>query len=787
MARGKGRLGGIAAVVAALLVLVLGLACSRTLDGADAAPSATVSAASPNFGKQMLLRLRDLPLGYLLVDPGALGPIPPLECARITPRKPMPRLASFLKRYSPRGCAVTYVRLFSVPGTGPTPLFAGSAAADLGSVEAAEAGLAVSRELLTYLTNGELPEEVEPPEIVGEATRAFHWPGNDIPEPEEPISMVVWRWGDSVGLVAVMGNTTASSDRAALELARLQQKHLEAPTPYTPAERDDSEVGLEDPALQVPVYWLGKTFAPGHRLASLQLIGSSSIPRGDIDDPSASLLYTRRPRAGKSEAVEIELRTPQEWKTLRAKERPFGQHCAKAHELDLPAGRAVIYAGQHPGWRCRERGPKVYTAVIRFPGVVVTAKTMTICERCFGIAGGPYNSFKGMATIARALALRQPVAQAADAAPKRGANPTWQALRLSDLPLGYLKFNLQEGQPERIYCSRLTHPEDTPPKMGRFVDRFKPRGCLTAYYRLYTPPGEEPGPGFAAGGVLPLRSDAAADAGWAVVPEMLGRISTPLREVKEKERIGRASRLFHAPVSGFLKRIGDRATFFVWRSGNTLGATFAIGRSFRQLDRQAAALARLEDAHIRKPTRYTLAERFDGEVPLDDPKVDIPVYWLGRNFQPGGDLPDNRLFDSGFSGKATPEEHYEFVGAEAPSPPLGIRYRNIRLDTWTPATWGVFAKSKTRKAITAWKCTETRVVPLAEGTATIFGGYKQDYKRCPKKPPRAFTAWVDVGGVKVVVNAPPAPEFIETGNPYGSFAGMEAIVRRLTLRPPRFP
>jgi hypothetical protein len=37
--------------------------------------------------------------------------------------------------------------------------------------------------------------------------------------------------------------------------------------------------------------------------------------------------------------------------------------------------------------------------------------------------------------------------------------------------------------------------------------------------------------------------------------------------------------------------------------------------------------------------------------------------------------------------------------------------------------------------------------------------------------------------VKVVVNAPPAPDFIETVNPYGSFEGMEAIVHGLRLRP----
>lgn len=375
----------------------------------------------------------------------------------------------------------------------------------------------------------------------------------------------------------------------------------------------------------------------------------------------------------------------------------------------------------------------------------------------------------------------------ADASRPPSANPAWLILRLSDLSLGYLNLELVEEQHDHIYCSRLTHPEDTPMRMGRFVDRFHPRGCLGGYSRLYTPPGEEEGPELIGTGSLPLQSDAAADAGWKVVPEMLGRLMPgPPHEVKPKERVGKATRLFHVEASQIVRSAGDKQTFLVWRSGDTLAAVMVIGDSFAEADRQAAALARLQDAHIRKPARYTLAERFDGDVPLDDPKVDLPVYWLGRNFRPGGELPDNRLFDSYFTGKATPERHVKFVGGEAPGAPLTIRYANIWLTTWTPANWPVFANSDTGKTITSWKCTQTRTVPLTEGTATIFGGYKKDYNRCPKKPPRAFTAWVDVGGVKVVVNSPLAPDFIETVNPYGSFAGMEAIVRALTLRPKRF-
>jgi hypothetical protein len=169
-------------------------------------------------------------------------------------------------------------------------------------------------------------------------------------------------------------------------------------------------------------------------------------------------------------------------------------------------------------------------------------------------------------------------------------------------------------------------------------------------------------------------------------------------------------------------------------------------------------------------------------VALDDPSLETSAYWLGRNFKPGGGLPDNRLFES-YSRSAPEPKSKEGLLEEGPGALLHIGYQNIWLDTWTPATWNVFAGSKTGKAITTWKCTRTRIVTLPEGTATIFGGYKRDFARCPKQAPEAFTAWVDIGGVKVVVNPPLAADFIETVNPYGSFEGMEAIVRTLRLRP----
>lgn len=381
----------------------------------------------------------------------------------------------------------------------------------------------------------------------------------------------------------------------------------------------------------------------------------------------------------------------------------------------------------------------------------------------------------------------------ADALAGGGPDQTQLTLRLPDLGPGYLNVDLEEEQEDRIFCHGLTTPEDTPPALRRVILRYHPRGCLTAFSRLYEVPEAGPTAPIVASGVIALPSARAAAAVWRVVPIILGRVRGDRipSEVRPTEKIGRATRLFHGQAGRRLAGgEGGRETFLVWRSGNTLALTFVSGKKFGLDDRIAARLAQLQQRHIEQPTPYTGAERFDGEVPLDDPAINLPVYWLGRSFRPGGGLPPNHLFDSGFGGKATPEStDHPFEGGpgleEPPGAPLFIRYENLRLDTWPAPDWHVYADSKTGRAITSWKCTQTRTLTLPEGTATIFGGYGKDRQRCPKFPPVAFTAWVEVGGEKVVVNPPFCPTCIEVVNPYRSFAAFEAIVRGLQLRPRR--
>jgi hypothetical protein len=373
-----------------------------------------------------------------------------------------------------------------------------------------------------------------------------------------------------------------------------------------------------------------------------------------------------------------------------------------------------------------------------------------------------------------------------------------QLLRLNDLPLGYLGVELLEEHGNVPECEPLTEPEDTPPRMLAFVRRYHPRGCIFGYQLLFGEPGGAPGPLLVGTGILDAKSMAEAKAGWAVIAEMLGRVvgdQTPV-PAKTAAKVGAATRLFHTHVKLFPGSGEKPVSFLVWRSGKTLAAVMTTGRSFEVDDAAAALYARRQQVHIAEPTRYKNAERYEGEVPLENPAIDLPVYWLGRNFHPAG-LPAVRLADSFFNPEPLAEReekapYGDEVFYEGPVPPLHLRYgvdisfdgEGVDLSTWGPADWHLYSESRTGRAIVKWKCTTTKTLAVSGGTATIYAGYKRNFAKCPKKAPEAFTAWVRFGEDTIVVDAPFAADFIETGGPYRSLAGMEAIVGALRLRTP---
>ncbi|HVQ59120.1 MAG TPA: hypothetical protein VMS60_09480 [Solirubrobacterales bacterium] len=389
----------VAAIGGALLL-------SIALGGASAASDVRPARASTK-PLERLLRLHDLPGGYRVLDTAFTEiQLPSIGCEAIDPADPQPRLARFLARYSPSGCLAIYSRVFRMPGQ-PGPQMAASGAMVLPSTEAAEAALASSRELLSHLFPGESLQEVPAAETVGDASRLFLLDGDFLFGSEDPSAIFVWRSGNAVAAVLAAVSAPRPSQQVAIELAKLQQAHVAAPTPYTPQEMDDREVALEDPALEVPVRWLGKRFAARRGLPTLHLYDSASTTEPRIRSPRAFLLYTNRFNLNRAHGVILNLWSPGQWKRLRAsgRELPGDLHCARSRDL----GRAVVYSG-YQGRRadCSSDRPRTFTARIRYTGLVVTAETISICDICFGAGRGPYNSLEGMEAIAHNLELREP-------------------------------------------------------------------------------------------------------------------------------------------------------------------------------------------------------------------------------------------------------------------------------------------------------------------------------------------------------------------------------------------
>lgn len=400
--------------------------------------------------------------------------------------------------------------------------------------------------------------------------------------------------------------------------------------------------------------------------------------------------------------------------------------------------------------------------------------------RSFGFRSSAFGLLVVVVVLAFVWILSDSSGEAAEKPPK--LDQSRLLLRLPDLPSGYVSQYLGAGR-GGISCQAFTRSQDEFPALGALVRSFRPKGCIAGYERLFTPPGEETRAPLVFSGVMALQSRAAADGTWALLPGLLRAVTKDQRTPTRRPaplKVGTATRLFQtSSVPDAYISAGRKASFLAWRSGNAVAVVGAISKSFAESDATVAELAPRQQERIRNPTPYTSSELFGGEVGLNDPAIDVPVYWLGRHFRPGGGLPNSSLFASLFSGEALPEREVSDEYATytlGPSAPLQILYRGITLTTWESSSWPIFTGSETAKEITSWKCTQTRTVQIVGGSATIYGGYREAYARCPKGPPRRFTAWVDVAGVKIVVNPYP-------GSPYNSFKGMRAIVGALVERP----
>jgi hypothetical protein len=398
--------------LAATLLVAAAVVTALLLPGSDAgADESKVKAAvikKKRLAVQRLLRLRDAGPGhFFLVIPeeGSDRRIPKILCGRVDPADQQRKLKQFLDR-SPMliGCFATYVRIFPL-GDSPAYHVVGTGAIDTGSPTIAMAGLGVAPQLLSHLFSDEVPEEVPAPRTIGDETRLFHIANYPIFGDEHPeASLLGWRSGSVLAAIFVQGGDAAANDREAVELAQVQQQRIEAPAPYTPAERFDREAGFEDPAITVPIYWLGRDFEPGSSLPVAKLEGAiapSSSSEG-LPGKKLDVYYTHDLGLSTWTAAGW-----QKFSATREARQLTGLPCTKTSKVQLAEGSATIYAApRRDSKRCASNPPVHYFAVAELGDVVVTVN-LESCPRCNTAAGGSdYNSVAGMRAVVKALQPR---------------------------------------------------------------------------------------------------------------------------------------------------------------------------------------------------------------------------------------------------------------------------------------------------------------------------------------------------------------------------------------------
>ena len=345
-------------------------------------------------------------------------------------------------------------------------------------------------------------------------------------------------------------------------------------------------------------------------------------------------------------------------------------------------------------------------------------------------------------------------------------------LRLHDTGPGHFFLVIpEEGSDRRvpkILCDQVD-PADQQRKLKAFLDSSpKLFGCFATYVRVF-PFGDSPAYHVVGTGAIDTGSSTVAMAGMAAAPQLLSHMfdDEAPEEVSAPETIGDETRLFHIADFPIFGGEHPEASLLAWRSGGILAAIFVQAGDTATDDREAVELARAQQQRIESPAPYTPAERYDREAGLEDPTIGVPIYWLGRTWTA------SRLVGGGAVGT--------MVGG-FPGQKLGVYYSDgIRLATWTPAGWDRFSKSREGRQMIGWRCTQTKKVSLAEGSATIYSAYGKDFKTCPRKSPPRHFAVAELDNAVVAVN------FLvcRTCNPidydtvYNSTAGMRAVVKAL--------
>jgi hypothetical protein len=339
----------------------------------------------------MLIRLHDLQYGYRVDEE--------IGCGGFGTEGAEPPLAEFVIAYRPLGCLAKYDRLYPVPGPKPDPATANSLVIDARSAAGVAAAERIAPELLAFLTGNIEPEEVPPKAGIGEQTRLFHTQDANVLGYSRRGSIYFWRHGNLLGATLAGGDSDAANDKVAARLARLQRSHMRRPVRYTEAQTDDLLVELDNPAVKLPLYWLGREFRLGDGGAPIPLI-SAYAPLGEGEAPPGTRIELQY-----EGLLRIGTWTEAGWN--RYTQTKLGRElltwkCTQTATVPSPVGEATIYRAYAKDFAtCPQQQPEFFSAVIH-SGPVVLGLNLPLCYTCFENAASP----EVLEAAARDLRLR---------------------------------------------------------------------------------------------------------------------------------------------------------------------------------------------------------------------------------------------------------------------------------------------------------------------------------------------------------------------------------------------
>jgi hypothetical protein len=341
----------------------------------------------------LVLRFPDIGPGYQVSDDSG--------CGIGVENASLPVRSLVLTHWPIKACEIQYEKMWRARKPGPARgvPFVSSTAYVFSTEEGARAGFQAAADLLGYSQGIERPQIFPRPERppLGDEASVAYAPSAFALGSDHPGVAVFWRRGNVLATVFVVGRSEAKGKPIALALARRQDARIQKPTPLRPSDIDDSEVHLDDPRLPVPVYWLGRRFAPGHGLPALRYFDALLGDRRDPEWPGdiASLDY-QRGRNG----VGMTLWVPRRWARFQRSKHGRGfwsRPCARKRVAALRRGRAELFRS------CGKRNVR-YIGFVYLPGVVVDVGAY--CLRCES-GEGAYGSFKGLTAVVRGLHLRR--------------------------------------------------------------------------------------------------------------------------------------------------------------------------------------------------------------------------------------------------------------------------------------------------------------------------------------------------------------------------------------------